>query len=135
MLLPKLTTLLLCDSVGKAPDGRKTLFGLIDHASFESFPARLPRCSIFGRFGSGQGTFEASFSVRGPSENIVFETPEACTFNLEDPLQTADLVLMVDNLLLPEPGTYWIEGWLEGERLPIVATLFVDQNHDGKSSG
>ncbi|NUQ35373.1 MAG: hypothetical protein HUU29_10585 [Planctomycetaceae bacterium] len=126
MLEPKLVTLLLCDSVGQASGGRKTLYGLIDHLRMGAFPALLPHCAVFGRFGSGHGSFEARFTIRGPNDRKVFETKSACKFSLDDPLQTADVVLSIDNLQIPEPGTYWIEAWIGGKRLALMTPIYVD---------
>lgn len=127
MLQPRLITLLLCESVGRGPNGRKTLYGLIDHFQLTVFPAVIPGCAIFGRFGSGDGTFTARFAIRGPSGQMVFEPRQGCEFSLDDPLDVADVVLSIDNLTLPEPGTYWIETWLGDARLPQSAALFVDR--------
>lgn len=127
MIKPKLNFVVLCDAVGHGPDGKKTLYGLFNRIVAREFPHAHPSLAIVTRWSCGVGPHSMHLRIVDSDKTVVFEPTGQCTFTLEHPLASADVVLNVAPLMFPRPGTYWIQVLLDGRTEEVEEAIFVDR--------
>lgn len=123
---PKLSYVILCDAVGTAPDGRKTLYGLFTKILARKFPHVQPTLAIVTRWSYGTGGHAMMVQITDSDKKEIFKTPTPFNFVLNDPLTSVDIVLGIQNMQFSRPGTYWIQVSIDGQPQEDL-TLFVEK--------
>jgi len=123
---PDLQSSLLCDDVRQERNGKFILIGLFDAVASPTFPLRYPRLCMVNRWCSGQGHFTQTTKVLKPDRETVLLQGKSIPVRLNDEFATATNVELFLNVEFTEPGTYWIEIYLE-DRLRLSYPLRVAQ--------
>lgn len=110
---PILQFSVLCDSVAHGPDGKAVFLGV-----FESFkrPVVVPQFAICNRWINGQGRFKQKTRLLNPKLELLVETPYL-EFELANRVTVANFQQMLTNVNFSQPGVYWVEVWLNEERV------------------
>jgi len=128
---PDLQSSLLCDDVRQERNGKFILIGLFDAVASPNFPLRYPRLCTVNRWCSGQGEFTQTTKVLKPDRQTVLLQGKPIPVRLNDELATATNVELFLNVEFDQPGTYWIEIYLE-DRLRLSYPLRVAQVQQGQ---
>ncbi len=123
---PDLQSSLLCDDVRQERNGKFILIGLFDAVASPKFPLRYPRLCTVNRWCSGEGKFMQTTKVLKPDRQSVLLQGKTIPVRLKDEFATATNVELFLNVEFDQPGTYWIEIYLE-DRLRLSYPLRVAQ--------
>lgn len=123
---PDLQSSLLCDDVRQERNGKFILIGLFDAVASPNFPLRYPRLCTVNRWCSGEGEFMQTTKVLKPDRQSVLLQGKTIPVRLKDEFATATNVELFLNVEFDQPGTYWIEIYLE-DRLRLSYPLRVAQ--------
>ena len=124
---PSLIFLVTCDAIGHGPDGKKTFYGVFDQILARQFPCIHPQMAIIVKWGLGMGAHEMKIRIATSDSNVIFETPQALKFQMNDPLVSVDLVINIQNLRIPKAGVYYVRILLDDEWIETERTLLVSQ--------
>ena len=119
---PKYLAMLICDYVIRDADTQnKSLIGIFNRITAQSFPVRHDRMHVFVALTDGHGDYKATLQVRKPSGETVLTLDGQV--KMPDPLAVAELNFQLRGLVIPEPGRYTVEFSCDGE-------LLVDRQFD-----
>jgi hypothetical protein len=126
----KLTCLsiIICDDIYRDERTKKlVIVGTFSTISVRQFPSRHQKMRILFTLTNGHGTYNLKLSIRrARDEKALVEIQGQA--KLTNPLQIADIDIEINDLVIPEPGKYWVS--LEADGEPIAQRPFmVDQVH------
>lgn len=116
---PNLNFTLLCDDVRQEMGGKISLMGIFDNLYAQNFPALHPRLVIINEWAEGAGEFGTTLRILAPDRKSILRENNA-RLKMADPAQKHRDVSVHMNIEFKEPGTYWIESYLDGM---LVSTL------------
>ncbi|MCA1810144.1 MAG: hypothetical protein ABR497_06045 [Kiritimatiellia bacterium] len=123
---PDLQFSVVCDDVRQEANGKFILIGLFDVISGNKLPVRFPRLCVVNRWCGGDGTFTQVTRIVRPDQSTVLASGREIPVKLKNIEATATNVEVFGNLVMPDPGAYWVEIIMEGElrlRYPLRVVL------------
>ena len=116
---PSLNFTIICDDARQEMGGKISLMGLFENIYATSFPATHPRLAIMSEWSEGKGEFEIKLQILSPDRKTVLrETVSKLSLNTVS-VRHRDISLHL-NIDFQSPGTYWIENFLDGERMNSI---------------
>lgn len=110
---PHLNFTLLCDDVRQEMGGKISLMGIFENVYAPLFPAIHPRLATVNEWSDGIGEFDAILRIVAPDRKTILR--EAATkLKLVDARYRHRDISIHLNIEFREPGTYWIESYLDG---------------------
>ncbi|HUO76017.1 MAG TPA: hypothetical protein VMU21_00435 [Thermodesulfovibrionales bacterium] len=110
---PGLNFTLLCDDVRQEMGGKISLMGIFENVYAGSFPAVHPRLATVNEWADGLGEFEATLRILSPDRKTVLRETVTKLKLVNARFKHRDISIHL-NLEFKEPGTYWIENYLDG---------------------
>jgi len=110
---PNLNFTLLCDDVRQEIGGKISLMGIFEEIYSTDFPAVHPRLAIMNEWADGIGEFDATLRILSPDRRTVIRE-NVTRLRLTDARYRHRDVSIHLNIEFREPGTYWIENYLDG---------------------
>jgi len=110
---PSLNFTLLCDDVRQEMGGKVSLMGIFENVYAGSFPAVHPRLATVNEWADGLGEFEATLRILSPDRKTVLRETVTKLKLVNARFKHRDISIHL-NLEFKEPGTYWIENYLDG---------------------
>ncbi|GAB4411100.1 MAG: hypothetical protein OHK0032_06940 [Thermodesulfovibrionales bacterium] len=110
---PNLNFTLLCDDVRQEIGGKISLMGIFEEIYSTRFPAVHPRLAIMNEWADGIGEFDATLRILTPDRKAVIRE-NVTRLRLTDTRYRHRDVSIHLNIEFKEPGTYWIENYLDG---------------------
>ena len=127
---PSLNFTLLCDDVRQEMGGKISLMGIFENVYAGSFPAVHPRLAIVTEWADGLGEFEATLRILSPDRKTILRETTTKLKLANARYKHRDISIHL-NLEFKEPGTYWIENYLDGilvNSVPINVILIKEKS-------
>jgi hypothetical protein len=127
---PSLNFTLLCDDVRQEMGGKISLMGIFENVYANSFPAVHPRLAAVNEWADGLGEFEATLRILSPDRKTVLRETVTKLKLVNARFKHRDISIHL-NLEFKEPGTYWIENYLDGilvNSVPISVILVKEKS-------
>ncbi len=113
---PTVSFSIICDDVRQEVGGKVSLMGLFENIYAAKFPAIHPRLAVITEWSDGAGEFAIKTCLLSPDRKTVLrETTSKITLNGVN-FKHRDVAVHL-NVEFKAPGTYWIEHFLDGERV------------------
>lgn len=116
---PRLLYTLLCDDVRQELGGKFSLMGLFESIYANAFPAVHPRFAIVNEWSGGIGEFTVRIRLLTPEREHVISESEAVIKLYSETQRHRDISIRF-NTPFKIPGTYWIETFVDGERVGLT---------------
>jgi Family of unknown function (DUF6941) len=110
---PGLNFTLLCDDVRQELGGKISLMGIFENIYAASFPATHPRLAVVNEWSGGIGEFQATLRILSPDKRHALRENVTRLRFANAVTRQRDVSIHL-NLEFREPGTYWIENYLDG---------------------
>lgn len=127
---PHLNFTLLCDDVRQEISGKISLMGIFENIYATSFPAIHPRLAIMNEWADGIGEFEATLRILTPDRKTVLRESVTRLKLADARFKHRDISIHL-NIEFKEPGTYWIENYLDGlliNSIPLNVMLVKEKS-------
>jgi hypothetical protein len=127
---PSLNFTLLCDDVRQETGGKISLMGIFENVYAGSFPAVHPRLATVNEWADGLGEFEATLRILSPERKTVLRETVTKLKLVNARFKHRDISIHL-NLEFKDPGTYWIENYLDGilvNSVPINVILVKEKS-------
>ncbi|MFN3479188.1 MAG: DUF6941 family protein [Thermodesulfovibrionales bacterium] len=127
---PQLNFTLLCDDIRQELGGKISLMGIFENIYATSFPAIHPRLAIMNEWADGLGEFEATLRILSPDRKTVLRESVTRLKLVDARFKHRDISIHL-NLEFREPGTYWIENYLDGilvNSIPLNVMLVKEKS-------
>ena len=127
---PSLNFTLLCDDVRQEMGGKISLMGIFENVYANSFPAVHPRLAAVNEWADGLGEFEATLRILSPDRKTVLRETVTKLKLVNARFKHRDISIHL-NLEFKEPGTYWIENYLDGilvNSVPVSVILVKEKS-------
>jgi hypothetical protein len=130
---PTPIALVVCDAIYQEPGGKTALVGLFSNiASYSPPPIKHSRMAVYASVtGLRDGSHTRLEIVEGETENVIVSAqgpfPKGAT-----PLSIADLNFVLNNVVFPEVGTYFIRFWVN-DHLLMMRPFEVSVIESGKA--
>lgn len=127
---PHLNFTLLCDDVRQEIGGKISLMGIFENIYATSFPAIHPRLAIMNEWADGLGEFEATLRILSPDRKTVLRESVTRLKLVDARFRHRDISIHL-NIEFKEPGTYWIENYLDGilvNSIPLNVMLLKEKS-------
>jgi hypothetical protein len=110
---PDLNFTILCDDIRQELGGKISLMGIFEDIYASRFPAFHSRLAIVNEWSDTTGAFDAMLRILSPDrKTIIRET--ASKIKIADARQKQRDISIHLNIEFKEPGTYWIENYIDG---------------------
>lgn len=127
---PGLNFTLLCDDVRQEVGGKISLMGLFENIFATQFPAVQARLAIVNEWSDGVGEFDAVLRILSPDRKTVLREAQT-RLRLKDARFRHRDVSIHLNIEFREPGTYWIENYIDGmlvNSVPLPVNLVKEKS-------
>lgn len=127
---PQLNFTLLCDDIRQELGGKISLMGIFENIYATSFPAIHPRLAIMNEWADGLGEFEATLRILSPDRKTVLRESVTRLKLADVRFKHRDISIHL-NIEFREPGTYWIENYLDGilvNSIPLNVMLVKEKS-------
>lgn len=127
---PQLNFTLLCDDIRQELGGKISLMGIFENIYATSFPAIHPRLAIMNEWADGLGEFEATLRILSPDRKTVLRETITRLKLVDARFKHRDISIHL-NIEFREPGTYWIENYLDGilvNSIPLNVMLVKEKS-------
>jgi hypothetical protein len=127
---PSLNFTLLCDDVRQEMGGKVSLMGIFENVYANSFPAIHPRLATVNEWADGLGEFETTLRILSPDRKSVLRETVTKLKLVNAQFKHRDISIHL-NLEFKEPGTYWIENYLDGilvNSVPLSVILVKEKS-------
>lgn len=127
---PQLNFTLLCDDIRQELGGKISLMGIFENIYATSFPAIHPRLAIMNEWADGLGEFEATLRILSPDRKTVLRESITRLKLVDARFKHRDISIHL-NIEFREPGTYWIENYLDGilvNSIPLNVMLVKEKS-------
>jgi len=127
---PSLNFTLLCDDVRQEMGGKISLMGIFENVYANSFPAVHPRLATVNEWADGLGEFETTLRILSPDRKTVLRETVTKLKLVNAQFKHRDISIHL-NLEFKEPGTYWIENYLDGilvNSVPLSVILVKEKS-------
>ncbi len=127
---PHLNFTLFCDDVRQEMGGKISLMGIFENIYARSFPAVHPRMVTINEWTDGKGEFDATLRILSPDrKTVIRETVTRLTL-ANAGYKHRDISIHI-NIEFREPGTYWMENYLDGvmvNSVPLNVVLVKEKS-------
>ncbi|OGW32615.1 MAG: hypothetical protein A2X59_02165 [Nitrospirae bacterium GWC2_42_7] len=113
---PSLNFTVICDDARQEVGGKISLMGLFENIYSTSFPASHPRLAIMNEWSDGKGEFEIKLQLLSPDKKTVIREISSKLTLKNVNVRHRDISIHL-NIDFQAPGTYWVENFLDGERM------------------
>jgi hypothetical protein len=110
---PHLNFTLLCDDVRQEVGGKVSLMGVFENIYSRNFPAIHPRLATINEWTDGAGEFDATLRILAPDRKTVIRETVTRLKLTNAGFKHRDISIHL-NVEFKNPGTYWIENYLDG---------------------
>ncbi len=127
---PHLNFTLLCDDIRQELGGKISLMGIFENIYATSFPAVHPRLAIMNEWAEGLGEFEATLRILSPDRKTILRESVTRLKLIDARFKHRDISIHL-NIEFREPGTYWIENYLDGilvNSIPLNVMLVKEKS-------
>ncbi len=127
---PHLNFTLLCDDIRQELGGKISLMGIFENIYATSFPAVHPRLAIMNEWAEGSGEFEATLRILSPDRKTILRESVTRLKLIDARFKHRDISIHL-NIEFREPGTYWIENYLDGilvNSIPLNVMLVKEKS-------
>lgn len=127
---PHLNFTLLCDDIRQELGGKISLMGIFENIYATSFPAVHPRLAIMNEWAEGLGEFEATLRILSPDRKTILRESVTRLKLIDARFKHRDISIHL-NIEFREPGTYWIENYLDGilvNSIPLNVMLIKEKS-------
>lgn len=127
---PRLNFTLLCDDIRQELGGKISLMGIFENIYATSFPAVHPRLAIMNEWAEGLGEFEATLRILSPDRKTMLRESVTRLKLIDARFKHRDISIHL-NIEFREPGTYWIENYLDGilvNAIPLNVMLVKEKS-------
>ncbi|MFN3395185.1 MAG: DUF6941 family protein [Thermodesulfovibrionales bacterium] len=127
---PQLNFTLLCDDIRQELGGKISLMGIFENIYATSFPAIHPRLAIMNEWADGLGEFEATLRILSPDRKTILRESITRLKLADARFKHRDISIHL-NIEFREPGTYWIENYLDGilvNSIPLNVMLVKEKS-------
>lgn len=127
---PHLNFTLLCDDIRQELGGKISLMGIFENIYATSFPAIHPRLAIMNEWADGLGEFEATLRILSPDRKTLLRESVTRLKLVDVRFRHRDISIHL-NIEFREPGTYWIENYLDGilvNSIPLNVMLVKEKS-------
>lgn len=127
---PSLNFTLICDDVRQEIGGKISLMGIFENIYSSQFPAVHPRLAIMNEWSDGIGEFDALLRILSPDRKTVLREARTPLRLSDARLRHRDISIHL-NIEFKEPGTYWIENYLDGllvNSMPLQVILVKEKS-------
>jgi len=119
IIKPTLNFTILCDDVRQEAGEKLSLMGLFENIYAQRFPALHPRLAVITEWADGKGEFDTTMRLLSPDRKSVLRETSS-RMKLGGVVVRHRDVSVHLNLEFKEPGTYWIENFLDNERINSI---------------
>jgi hypothetical protein len=117
-----LMNVVFCDSVIPLPDNKLVCYGIFNEITLPIYPFSYPHFSVMTAWSNGTGFHIQVLKLLNPTRSlIVTQSPEQY-FTLEDETETSYVTTHLNQIVFSEPGTYYIQIFLDNnlmEEIPL----------------
>jgi len=127
---PNLNFTLLCDDVRQEAGGKVSLMGIFENLYSSHFPAVHPRLATVNEWTEGTGEFDATLRILSPDRKTIIRETITRLKLVDARYKHRDISIHL-NLELKEPGTYWIENYIDGllvNSVPLHVILIKEKS-------
>lgn len=127
---PHLNFTLLCDDIRQELGGKISLMGIFENIYARNFPAIHPRLAIMNEWAEGLGEFEATLRILSPDRKTILRESVTRLKLVDARFKHRDISIHL-NIEFKEPGTYWIENYLDGilvNSIPLNVMLVKEKS-------
>ena len=108
---PTFISLVVCDNIYRAPDGKTALVGLFNGITVGGFPANHPRLAIFASVTGLRGDSSGKIEIVHAETDESVVTGEGKFPDESEPLDVLDMNFILSNVVFPREGTYYVRFW------------------------
>jgi len=127
---PTLNFTLLCDDVRQELGGKISLMGIFENIYATSFPAIHPKLAVINEWAEGTGEFHTTLRILSPDKKQIIRENVTRLKLANAGYRQRDVSIHL-NLEFKEPGTYWIENYLNGmlvNSIPLHVILIKEKS-------
>ena len=127
---PHLNFTLLCDDVRQEMGGKVSLMGIFENIYSRSFPAVHPRLATINEWTDGTGEFDATLRILSPDRKTIIRETMTRLKLTNAGSKHRDISIHL-NVEFKNPGTYWIENYLDGilvNSVPLSVLLIKEKS-------
>lgn len=127
---PGLNYTIICDDIRQEVGGKISLMGLFENIFATHFPAIQPRLAIINEWSDGVGEFDCLLRILSPDRKAVLRETQT-RIKLASAGQKHRDVSIHLNVEFREPGTYWIENYIDGgmvNSVPLQVLLVKEKS-------
>ncbi len=127
---PHLNFTLFCDDVRQEMGGKISLMGIFENIYARSFPAVHPRMVTINEWTDGKGEFDATLRILSPDRKTVIRETVTRLKLASAGYKHRDISIHI-NIEFREPGTYWMENYLDGvmvNSVPLNVVLVKEKS-------
>lgn len=124
IMKPALNFTIICDDVRQEIGGKISLMGLFENIYASKFPAVHPRIAVISEWSDGIGEFAVKMMLLSPDRKAVIRETSSRIKLSGVNFRHRDISVHL-NLEFKTAGTYWIENYLDGERLNSIPLKVV----------
>lgn len=119
-----LINVIFCDAVVPLPSNKVVCYGIFNELQSPQFPFTYPHFSVMCSWSNGTGFHVQQLKMLNPTHSlIVAQSPEQY-FTLEDESETAYVTTDVNQIVFTEPGTYYVQIFLDGKMVEEKSVHF-----------
>ncbi|HET6516451.1 MAG TPA: hypothetical protein VFG09_14960 [Thermodesulfovibrionales bacterium] len=127
---PALNFTLVCDDIRQEVGGKISLMGLFENIYATQFPAVQLRLAIMNEWSDGTGEFDALLRILSPDRKAVLRETQTRLRLTDARYRHRDISIHL-NIEFKEPGTYWIENYVDGvlvNSVPLQVILVKEKS-------
>jgi hypothetical protein len=127
---PALNFTLVCDDIRQEVGGKISLMGLFENIYATQFPAVQLRLAIMNEWSDGTGEFDALLRILSPDRRAVLRETQTRLRLTDARYRHRDISIHL-NIEFKEPGTYWIENYVDGvlvNSVPLQVILVKEKS-------
>jgi hypothetical protein len=110
---PVLRTFLFCDSVVPILDGKLASYGIFSDLFADQFPLTYPRFSILLSWTQAPGFHIQQIKMLNPARSLIMHQSPESYFTLNDPSESAHVIIDINQVVFTEPGSYVFQVFLD----------------------
>ena len=127
---PSLNFTLVCDDVRQEVGGKISLMGLFENIHASHFRAIHPKLVVLNEWAEGRGEFDALLRIISPDKKTIIRQAQT-RLRLADVRYKQRDISVHMNIEFREPGTYWIENYVDGvmvASMPLPVVLVKEKS-------
>lgn len=130
---PTPIALVVCDNIYQEQGGKTALVGLFSRIAAQKFPVRHPRMAVFASVTGLRKGSTAKLEIVHAEDDQVIVSAEGPFPEDADPVSVVDMSFILNNVVFPEPGIYYLRFW-GNQHLLMMRPFTVDKVKPRESS-